>query len=47
VQRAFGGDRAALAVLTNLQRQRVNTGGTVVISVISGTAGVEKPRPGS
>jgi tetratricopeptide (TPR) repeat protein len=38
----FAGRSGALAVLTGLLRQRVNTGGTVVISAIGGTAGVGK-----
>jgi hypothetical protein len=44
---AYFADRSGeLAVLTGLLRQRVNAGGTVVISVISGTARVGKPKPG-
>jgi tetratricopeptide (TPR) repeat protein len=38
----FAGRSGELAALTNLQRQRVNTGATVVISAIGGTAGVGK-----
>ena len=43
----FAGRSGELAVLTDLLHQRVNAGGTVVISAIGGTAGVGKPKPGS
>jgi hypothetical protein len=36
-----------LAALTGLLRDRADTGGTVVISAIGGTAGVGKPKSGS
>jgi hypothetical protein len=42
----FAGRVAELAMLTGLLRDRVTFGGAVVISVISGTAGVGKPKHG-
>jgi hypothetical protein len=43
----FAGRSDELATLTGLLRERADTGGTVVISAVSGTAGVGKPKPGS
>jgi hypothetical protein len=42
----FAGRVGELATLTGLLRGRADTGGTVVISAIGGTAGVGKPKPG-
>jgi hypothetical protein len=42
----FAGRADELATLTGLLRDRADTGGTVVISAIGGTAGVGKPKPG-
>jgi len=42
----FAGRATQLATLTRLLRERVTTGGTVVISAVSGTAGVGKAKPG-
>jgi len=44
---AFRRPVGELATLTGLLRDRADTGGTVVISAVSGTAGVGKPKPGS
>jgi hypothetical protein len=45
----FTGRVGELAVLTGLLRRwpKTDNGGTVVISAVSGTAGVGKPKPGS
>jgi TIR domain len=43
----FAGRSGELAALTGQLRERADTGGTVVISPIGGTAGVEKPEVGS
>jgi hypothetical protein len=43
----FAGRGGELATLTGLLRDRATTGGTVIISAVSGTAGVGKPKPGS
>jgi TIR domain len=44
--RHFAGRVGELAALTGLLRGRADTGGTVVISAVSGTAGVGKPKSG-
>ena len=41
----FAGRVGELAALSGLLRGRADTGGTVVISAIGGTAGVGKPNP--
>jgi hypothetical protein len=41
----FAGRTGELAALTGLLRGRADAGGTVVISAVSGTAGVGKPNP--
>jgi hypothetical protein len=43
----FAGRAGGLATLTGLLRERADTGGTVVISAVSGMVGVGKPNPGS
>jgi hypothetical protein len=43
----FAGRAGELAALTGLLREGADTGGTVVISAIGGTAGVGKPKPES
>jgi hypothetical protein len=43
----FAGRVGELAMLTGLLRGRADTGATVVLSAVSGTAGVGKPKPGS
>jgi hypothetical protein len=43
----FAGRADELATLTHLARKRGGTSGPLVISAVSGTAGVGKPKPGS
>lgn len=42
----FAGRVGELAILTRLLRDQAETGGTIVISAVSGTAGVGKTKPG-